>query len=153
MAAEAGAASVAQLDITSDESVEEFFARQPEWDRIAVSAASVSTGSNKALSMADALASMNSEFWGASRMVSGGASVRPFPHLSLELRPVRVNCVRTEADDHMEPQKREQFFEKLRSNFRWAVPGSRKIARCRLSVTCRTHSLRDRSPTCRVADF
>jgi NAD(P)-dependent dehydrogenase (short-subunit alcohol dehydrogenase family) len=83
--------------------------------------------------MTDALASMNSKFWGAyhpSRrirspgsltLVSGGASVRPFPRLSLELRPVHVNCVapamvRTEAHDHMEPQKREQSFEKLRNN-------------------------------------
>lgn len=147
-----GTVAGAVIDITDDASVEAFFARQPDWDHVAVSAASIVMASIKKISMADAKASMESKFWGAWRvaraarikppgsltLVSGGASIRPFPNaalvgvlnaalenltlgLALELRPVRVNCVSpgmvdTESWDGMPAEKKQQMFTKIAAN-------------------------------------
>jgi NAD(P)-dependent dehydrogenase (short-subunit alcohol dehydrogenase family) len=149
----------AVIDVTDDASVDRFFAAHPEWDHVVVSAASVAIQSIKKLPLADAKASMDSKFWGAYRiaravkirppgsltLVSGGASVRPFPNaalvgvlnaavenlalgLALELRPVRVNCVSpgmvdTEAWDSMPADRKHQMFAKIAGNLPAGVVG------------------------------
>lgn len=67
------------LDITSDASVERYFAGADPFDHVVVAAAQTKTGPVAALALADAQAAMNSKFFGAYRvaraaqMVDGGS--------------------------------------------------------------------------------
>jgi NAD(P)-dependent dehydrogenase (short-subunit alcohol dehydrogenase family) len=57
------------LDITSDSSVEAFFASAEPFDHVVVAAAQTKTGPVSNLAVADAQAAMNSKFFGAYRVV------------------------------------------------------------------------------------
>jgi NAD(P)-dependent dehydrogenase (short-subunit alcohol dehydrogenase family) len=79
------------LDTGDAGAIERFFAEEAPWDHVIVSAAQTTTGSVRALDLADARAAMESKFWGAYRVaraakikdtgsltfVSGVLSVRP----------------------------------------------------------------------------
>jgi NAD(P)-dependent dehydrogenase (short-subunit alcohol dehydrogenase family) len=79
------------LDTSDVAAVERFFADEAPWDHIVVSAAQMSSGPVRSLSLADAKIAMESKFWGAYRVaraakireggsltfVSGFLSVRP----------------------------------------------------------------------------
>ena len=81
------------LDILDGPGIEAFFARQAPFDHVVITAAQTKTGSVASLAMADALAAMESKFWGAYRIakaarinsggsltfVSGQLAIRPAP--------------------------------------------------------------------------
>ena len=83
----------AQLDVTDDKAVEQFFEREAPWRHVVVSGSSVRFGPARKLPLFDAYAAMNSKFWGAYRvarvariesegsltLVSGVLSRRPSP--------------------------------------------------------------------------
>lgn len=56
------------LDVTSDAEIETFFRDQPAWDHIVVSAAQTKVAAVRDLPLADAVAAVNSKFWGAYRI-------------------------------------------------------------------------------------
>jgi len=86
-----GEARAMVLDTGDEAAVERFFADQPAWDHIVVSASQTKTGPIRGLSLAEAKASMESKFWGSYRVaraakintagtltfISGYLSVRP----------------------------------------------------------------------------
>lgn len=67
------------LDLTEPSAVEAFFAQGPEWDHVIVTGSDVKMAGVKTLSPADALAAMDSKFWGfyrvarSARIRSGGS--------------------------------------------------------------------------------
>ncbi|WP_252347115.1 SDR family oxidoreductase [Acetobacter sp. P1H12_c] len=79
------------LDTGDHQQIETFFSEEPPFDHVIVSAASTKVAAVRELPLADALASMNSKFWGAYRvaraarfmdngsltLVSGFLSIRP----------------------------------------------------------------------------
>lgn len=88
----------AQLDVTDDKAVEQFFEREAPWRHVVVSGSSVRFGPARKLPLFDAYAAMNSKFWGAYRvarvariesegsltLVSGVLSRRPSPDAVLQ---------------------------------------------------------------------
>ena len=88
----------AQLDVTDEKAVEQFFEREGSWRHVVVSGSSVKFGPARKLPLSDAYAAMNSKFWGAYRvarvariepegsltLVSGVLSRRPSPDAVLQ---------------------------------------------------------------------
>lgn len=56
------------LDVTSDTSVESFFAKSEPWDHIIVTGSDVSIAAVRQLPLATAMAAMDSKFWGFYRV-------------------------------------------------------------------------------------
>ncbi|CAO3433101.1 SDR family oxidoreductase [Azospirillum endophyticum] len=91
VAAIGGDARAVMLDTRDLGAVERFFAEEPAWDHVVVSAAQTPGGPVRSLAVADARAAMDSKFWGAYHvartakiretgsltLVSGFLSVRP----------------------------------------------------------------------------
>lgn len=91
VAAIGGDARAVVLDTRDLEAVERFFAEEPAWDHVVVSAAQTPGGPVRGLAVADARTAMDSKFWGAYHVaraakisetgsltfVSGFLSVRP----------------------------------------------------------------------------
>jgi NAD(P)-dependent dehydrogenase (short-subunit alcohol dehydrogenase family) len=86
-----GSYDKAVLDVTDNSAVEEFFASREAFDHVVITAAQTATGPVRQLALDDAMAAMNSKFWGAYRvaraarinaggsltLVSGFLAVRP----------------------------------------------------------------------------
>ncbi|MGY3478573.1 SDR family oxidoreductase [Bradyrhizobium ottawaense] len=68
-------AKAARLDTADDASVESFFAGEPAWDHVVVSAAQTTSGPLRKAELADARATMESKFWGAYH-VARAAKIR-----------------------------------------------------------------------------
>jgi NAD(P)-dependent dehydrogenase (short-subunit alcohol dehydrogenase family) len=82
---------MAALDVTDNAAVEQFFASREAFDHVVITAAQTATGPVRQLALDDAIAAMNSKFWGAYRvaraarinaggsltLVSGFLAVRP----------------------------------------------------------------------------
>ena len=85
------------LDILDGPGIEAFFARQAPFDHVVITAARTKTGSVASLPMADALAAMESKFWGAYRIakaarINGGGSLT-FVSGQLAVRPVPTSVL------------------------------------------------------------
>jgi NAD(P)-dependent dehydrogenase (short-subunit alcohol dehydrogenase family) len=64
------------LDVTRPEAVESFFADGTVWDHVIVTGSDVKMAAVKTLPMTDAMAAMDSKFWGFYR-VARAANIRP----------------------------------------------------------------------------
>src|SRR6185369_1652679 len=64
------------IDVTSDDSVESFFAAGPQWDHVIVTGSQVTIQPVRELPIATARAAFDSKFWGFYR-VAKFATIRP----------------------------------------------------------------------------
>src|SRR4051812_18459049 len=64
------------LDLTSDEQVDRFFSGGAVWDHVIVTGSDLKMAAVKTLPMSDALAAMDSKFWGFCR-VARVANIKP----------------------------------------------------------------------------
>lgn len=88
----------APLDLLNNEAIESFFDVRQPFDHVVIAAASTKTGTVAELAMQDAMAAMNSKFWGAYRiaraakivdtgsltLISGIFAQRPYPSAPLQ---------------------------------------------------------------------
>jgi NAD(P)-dependent dehydrogenase (short-subunit alcohol dehydrogenase family) len=68
-------AEAARMDTADYSSIESFFAGEPEWDHVVVSAAQTTSGPLRKADLKDARATMESKFWGAYH-VARAAKIR-----------------------------------------------------------------------------
>ena len=87
----------AVLDITRNGDVEDFFASQDAFDHVVISAAQTATGPVRQLALENAIAAMDSKFWGAYRVakaarINDGGSLT-FVSGFLAIRPNRMSVL------------------------------------------------------------
>ncbi|HEY6831858.1 MAG TPA: SDR family oxidoreductase [Pseudolabrys sp.] len=94
------------LDITDNAAIEAFFSGRPVFDHIVVSAAQTKVAAVRDLSLSDAMASMESKFWGAYR-VARAARIAPHGSLTfvsgfLALRPRKGTAIQAAINAALE---------------------------------------------------
>jgi NAD(P)-dependent dehydrogenase (short-subunit alcohol dehydrogenase family) len=87
----------AVLDITDNSDVEQFFASREAFDHVVITAAQTATGPVRQLGLDDAMAAMNSKFWGAYRVaraakINAGGSLT-FVSGFLAIRPNKMSVL------------------------------------------------------------
>jgi NAD(P)-dependent dehydrogenase (short-subunit alcohol dehydrogenase family) len=87
----------AVLDITDNAAVEQFFASREAFDHVVITAAQTATGPVRQLGLDDAIAAMNSKFWGAYRVaraakINAGGSLT-FVSGFLAIRPNKMSVL------------------------------------------------------------
>jgi NAD(P)-dependent dehydrogenase (short-subunit alcohol dehydrogenase family) len=87
----------AVLDITDNSDVEQFFASREAFDHVVITAAQTATGPVRQLGLDDAIAAMNSKFWGAYRVaraakINAGGSLT-FVSGFLAIRPNKMSVL------------------------------------------------------------